>query len=291
MLGTKLTCLALLMSWGFLAQAEPATIKHYQQQARYAYGAKLLDLANSKLDTPYEIIAPERQSMNEARGELEVIAGRLDLEWMSTNEARESQMIPIRIPIYQGILGLRLLLVTKEKHPDISKISSIRELRAYTGGHGKHWGDLPVYAANSLKVVTHVKYEKLFELLKIGRFDYFHRGVNEIWGELEAHQNELSIADNLMLFYPHPVYFFVSKHRPELAKQLELGLTRAIADGSFEQLFLATQSQYINQAKLENRSLIVLYNPTLPADTPCFQTNWWLPEKFQPQLKAIWDCR
>jgi len=56
-----------------------------------------------------------------------------------------------------------------------------------------------------------VEYKKLFEKLINERFHYFSRGVNEIWSERKEWENELTIADNIALFYKHPVYFFFTK--------------------------------------------------------------------------------
>lgn len=266
--------------------AENVEISHYQTHARYEYGAKVLKLALSKLPGTYSLNSPElSEALNEARGELEVIDGRIDLQWMSTSIFREENMIPIKIPIYQGLLGLRLLLINKIHDTGLEKISSIEDLRSFKGGHGLHWGDLPVYAANNLPVLAHKDYESIFKLLKLQRIDYFHRGLNEIWSELKQHQDKLIIADNVMLFYPLPVYFFVSKHRPELALLLEKGLNIALTDGSFKQLFHELFQTNIENAKLSTRQLIILKNPTLPSDTPYIETNWWLPEQFHPQMK------
>ncbi len=257
---------------------DPIVVKHYQQQARYAFGLQVMNLALSKLDTPYEIMGPKKQNVNEARGEALVINGHYDVEFLSVTAQRESQMIPVKIPIYQGLLGLRLLLVKPTSNTEISKVRSLEGLRNFIGGHGLHWGDLPVYAANQLKVVTSVEYNKLFEMLKKGRFDYFHRGANEIWEELERYPNDFVIADNIMLFYPQPVYFFVSKHRPELAKQLEKGLQLAIKDGSYKTLFLSHYKDIIAHANLSSRNLITLTNPAVPKDTPPIDTSWWMPQ-------------
>ncbi len=263
------------------------TVTHYQSQARYQYGVKILGLALDKLETPYEIQSIDYPDLNEARGENMVENGEIDLEFMSTNAERERKFLAVKIPIYRGILGLRLLLVTKEKQEELQKISSLHELRRYVGGHGTHWGDLPVYEANGLKVVTSTQYETLFTLLKHDRFDYYHRGLNEVWDEARRHSDRLVIADNVMLFYPHPVYFFVTKKRPELAGEIEKGLKLAIEDGSFKKLFLQEAKPFIDKANLETRKLIVLKNPVIPPGTPPLDTSWWLPEEFQSQLTEL----
>lgn len=268
-----------------LRAEEKLIIKHYQQQDRYEFGLKVLTLALSKLQYPFEIQTPHTQNVNEKRGEYQVIEGQLDLQWMSTTKARGKDMFPIRIPLYRGLLGLRLLLAKKERHSQLSKIETIDDLRKYVGGHGRHWGDLPVYQTNNLPVVTNVNYLKLFRLLIGNRFDYFHRGLNEIWDEQQRYSDQLSIADNIMLFYPHPVYFFVTKSRPLLAKQIEEGLQIAIQDGSYRKLFLQNFGKIIQQGNLDTRKLIVLKNPVIPKDTKPFDTSWWLPLTFQTQLR------
>jgi len=277
----KLFVLLILISFSLgisspnVSAEQKIVVEHYQQQARYVFGLKLLNLALSKLNLPYEVITPDAQELNEARGERMVISGDLDLQWMSTNVSREKTMIPIRIPIYRGVHGLRLLLVTKEKFSAISDIRTTEDLRQFVGGHGSHWGDLPVYKHNKLSVVTNTSYFSLFKQLEKGYFDYFHRGLNEIWDEQARYSSKLIIADNVMLFYQHPTYFFVSKHRPELAEQLKEGLQIALDDGSFKSLFLQEFDEVISKGKLESRKLIILNNPVIPAGTPDIDTSWW----------------
>lgn len=257
-------------------------ISHYQTQSRYAFGLSLLDLSLSKLNQNYEIISPYKDNaleINEARGEIEVIIGSLDLEFMSTTAEREASMIAVKIPIYQGLLGLRLLLIKPVMISAMSNVNSIETLRPFIAGHGEHWSDLAVYEANNLEVITSVNYENLFKMLIGGRFHYFHRGVNEIWDELALHSEDLVIEDHIILFYPHPVYFFISKHRPKLALQIEKGLKIAIEDGSYKKLFFEYFKNMINKAELDKRTLIVLNNPVIPLNTPPIDTSWWLPKQ------------
>lgn len=260
---------------------EPNTIQHYQFQARYEFGHKVLELALKKIKTHYEIIAPNRQMVNEARGEYKVISGELDIQWMSTSEKRESKMIPIKVPLYRGLLGLRLILVPIESQQRFKNIKTVKELSNFVGGHGAHWGDLPVYKANGLPVRMYGDYETLFRLLEDKRFDYFHRGVNEIWQELALRQDTLAVADGVMLFYPHPVYFFVTKSRPKLASDIEQGLKKATQDGSLKALFKQYHQKFIDQANLESRTLIRLKNPVNPPSMPAIDTSWWLPDHFR----------
>ena len=268
--------------------SEQLTVKHYQTQDRYELGIKVLELALSKLATPYKIQATAER-VNEARGEAQVIDGLLDIQFMITTEYREKNMIPIKTPIYRGTLGLRLLLIKKERQNELKTINNIKQLQKYVGGHGKHWSDLAIYGHNDLPVMSNVKYANLFKQLKSDRFDYFHRGILEIWQEKQQHSEHLTVAENIMLFYPQPTYFFVSKLRPKLAIEIEKGLNLAINDGSFKQVFLDHVGADLKQANLSSRTLIVLDNPILPANTPLIDMSWWLPKKFRKHIMQAYS--
>ena len=138
-------------------------------------------------------------------------------------------------------------------------------------------GDLPVYAANELPVKTHVDYNLIFKWLISNRIDYFHRGINEIWPEYERHSKDLSVVNDVMLFYPLPVYFFVAKQRPTLAKDIRAGLKIAIKDGSYKTLFLNEYEEILRKSNLNERRLIILDNPDSKPLT-AKDMQWWLPD-------------
>jgi ABC-type amino acid transport substrate-binding protein len=251
-------------------------IRHYHLQPRHDFALKLLDLVLSKNGTPYQILAVKsNEVLTEGRVEKMVLDGELDMLFISTSAERERSMIPVKVPIYRGLLGLRLLLIKPEQNEKFKKIKSLKDLKPFVAGHNMHWSDFSVFKSNGLKVVSSTNYDALFEMLKHDRLDYFSRGVNEVWGELGQHSDELMVADNLMLFYPHPVYFFVSKHKPELAAALEKGLAIALQDGSYKALFQSYYAKTLERADLKNRTMINLNNPAVPAGTAPIDTSWW----------------
>ncbi|MFQ3196742.1 MAG: hypothetical protein ACI81A_000446 [Paraglaciecola sp.] len=63
-------------------------------------------------------------------------------------------------------------------------------------------------------------------MLLANRFDYFPRGISEIWREEELFDT-LVIEKKLLLHYPAVEYFFVQAGNIGLAQQIELGLRRA----------------------------------------------------------------
>lgn len=252
-------------------------VKHYQSQERYQFGAQLLKLALSKSQSNFNIVAINYQGINEARGEHMVIKGQLDVQWLSTTTSREESLIAIKIPLYRGMLGLRLLLARYNRATELSNVRSLSDLQHYTGGHGSHWGDLPIYSENALPVKTHVDYELLFKWVIDRRIDYFHRGMNEIWSEQARYKHDLVVVDNVMLFYPHLIYFFVTKKRPILAQKIQKGLLKALEDGSYKKLFFEAHQEILLRSNLKDRKLIKLRNPASP-DFDYSIAQWWLPQ-------------
>ena len=115
-------------------------------------------------------------------------------------------------------------------------------------------------------------------MLSYKRFDYFPRGVNEIWEEVRTHRNQgLIVEKTLLLKYPAPIYFFVNKRNVELAKRLEKGLRLAIQDGSFDRLFLNHPSNrpIFELAQMKKRRIFLLKNPLLPEETPLWDKALW----------------
>lgn len=271
--------LLVVLSSTTSADTESLEVRYYQYQDRYDFGKEALALALSKIDTPYQLNHPTAQTVNEARGELGLLKDHFDVEWISVSEHRNKTLIPIKIPIYRGILGLRLLLVRKESARIIGEVTQLEDLRRFKAGHGTHWKDLNIYKANKLPVHDSVSYKKLFEQLKEKRFDYFARGINEIWGELDANSDHLTIAENVLLYYPYPVFFYVSPKRPQLAQDLEQGLLQSMKDGSFDQLFERHHGKYIEQANLAKRHLIYLDTPDASHKAINFKDDWWLPNQ------------
>lgn len=79
----------------------------------------------------------------------------------------------------------------------------------------------------------------------------------------------------MLLHYPTALYFFFSPHNPQLAETVERGLERALADGSFDRLFLQHYGASLRRVDFARRRLIELRNPLLPAATPLRRSELW----------------
>jgi len=75
-----------------------------------------------------------------------------------------------------------------------------------------------------------------------------------------------------------PFYFFTTKSNLKLAQDIELGLNRAIEDGSFERTFLSDPmiKSVIEKANLKERKIFKIDNPALPMETPLERKELWL---------------
>jgi hypothetical protein len=268
------------------ANGKPLVLKHYQSHSRYEYGLVLLKktLANNNITIKYQAF---EKKVNEARGEILLKKGRVDFQFLSTTPEREAEMRAIKVPIYYGLLGCRLLLTSRGNVNKFAKVTDIADLRKFVGGHGTHWGDLPIYSHNKLPVHITPKYETLFKMLAGGRFDYFHRGISEIWPELDRWQAELVIANKIAIFYKHPVYFFVRKDNKALGDLIEESFRKALnqEDNIFKSTFLHYHGDMIKKAELSQRNLIILEKPYLPKNSPPIDTSPWMIKAHQEVIR------
>ncbi len=260
-------------------------IKYFQTDPRYEYRVKLLQLALVKISKTYGTFSLRAYQfpVTQSRGLLLLKRNEVDIAFLATNKKRELDFLPTKIPILRGILGYRVFLIHKHNKDDFAKIKTFEQLKKkYIAGFGSQWADYNILKANKIEVMGVAMYENLFKMLMKKRFDYFPRGINEAWNEInikgKAYPN-LAVEENLALYYPFPIYFFVNKEKAKLANKIEHGLKIALEDGSFKKLFFEYHDNVIKQANLNNRILFKLTNPTLPKGSPEIDTRWWLQKK------------
>jgi hypothetical protein len=242
---------------------------------KYAKG--LLKLALSKIPEKYEW-DESTANVTENRVIQMLADNELDIVWYATTNDFEERMQPIRICIFKGLLGYRVLMIKKGTQHKFNGIKTIEDLRKVSLGQGRMWADTDVLVANQLNVVKVMKYDGLFFMLDGDRFDAFPRGVHEPWNEIATRPTlDLDVEENLLLVYPNPFYFFVSKSNNELARNIEKGLRIAIADGSFDDYVFNDPElkTALEKANLKNRIIIPLKNPTLPKLTPLDDKSLW----------------
>lgn len=247
----------------------------------YCMGAIRLALEQIDHDYTIEAVTGNRSP---ARVIEDVRAGDLDLLWGSADEKMENTLIPVRIPLYKGLLGHRIFIIHKDNQARFDNIQTLEDIKraGISFGQGTTWADTLVLEHNDLDVIRVNKYPSLFYMVDGGRYDAFPRGLQEPWGEIQSWPDlELAVEKRLMLVYRMPFYLFVSPENPQLAADLEEGLNRAIANGSFDEYFFndPTVQDALTKANIQDRIAIELANPALPPLTPVDRPELWLDPK------------
>lgn len=279
---THVLMLIVLLALSFPSTAETKKIRVLYEEGADSIGTYcmgMLKLALSRIDHNYELdvitgnYTPAR-IIEEVRSE-----GIVNILWGSGEREIEETLLPVRIPLYKGLLGHRVLIIRRGDQARFDHIQTLGDLKTIKLGQGATWADTRVLEHNQLSVIRVNKYPSLFYMLDGARYDGFPRGLQEPWGEIAAWpQLDLTVEKRLMLVYRMPFYLFVSRNNPQLAADLELGFNRAIADGSFDELFFndPTVRDALSKADIKNRVVIPLDNPLLHPETPLDRPELWL---------------
>lgn len=241
-----------------------------------------LDLAMREAHADYTIRASS-DVMQRERAIRELADGNsVNLGWFSMSSKDEARLRPIRIPVYRGLIGYRVLLIRKDRQPDFDRIETLDQLRALTGGQGLGWVDTDVLRDAGLHVDM-ATYDSLFRMTEAGRIDYFPRGVVEAWNELKARPAEtadLAVERHLLLVYRSDMIFYTSKRDERLARTIEAGLRAAYRDGSYMRLFDSQHciQRAIDEARLAHRTVIYLDNRYLSEADREIPSEYWMPQ-------------
>ncbi|TVZ39110.1 extracellular solute-binding protein, family 3 [Alteromonadaceae bacterium 2753L.S.0a.02] len=175
----------------------------------------------------------------------------------------------IATPVMHGLLGYRRLIVRKEDLPRFKYLKSFSDLQQLSAGQVKDWADNSVYTENSLPLVESNNFEKLFFMLSRKRFDYIPLSVAEtdkMLLEIGDRYGKLAIVPKVILFYPFPVVFQVSKNNPQLVARLEIGLAKLQKNGAMEKLFRDNFKEQLKALESKDTVLFQLKNSNVPSD-------------------------
>jgi ABC-type amino acid transport substrate-binding protein len=217
---------------------------------------------------------------NPQRAEIELKKGsEVTIDGLTlTSVSMQDEFITIPFPLMKGVLGYRIFLIHQKDQEKFANIKTLDELKQLRIGQGVGWGEVPILKHHGFKVVTGKDYDRLFEMLIAGRFDYFSRGISEALPEYNLHKGRLPdlwIEETILLYYPYPVYYFVNRQHPELAERVQRGLQLMLEDGSFDEFFLKYHDSMLEQAQIKDRKLFTIDNPFLPADVPYDRKELW----------------
>ena len=263
--------------------AETLTIRHFPfegEKEKYMEGLVELALSYSDLDVQFEVNSRANYTdLDRSQMVNAIEQGEISIMWSGTSKQLEKQLRPIRIPLYKGLLGMRLLLISPDQQQKFDSVHSIDALKNIRLGQGKGWPDVTILENAGFNVVLSPTYEALFGKLNAGEFDAFPRGLQEPWAEIKSNPDiPLTVESNLLLAYKLPTYFFVSNQNTQLAHALENGLKKAIADKNFDDYFFYSDQvmDALKNANAVGRIILSIDNPYLPPDTPVDEKALWL---------------
>jgi hypothetical protein len=243
------------------------------------YAVELLKVVFEHTDGKYRLEPQTGEQRTQGRVIEDIKNGVTQIMWAATDPTLETELTPIRIPILKGFLGHRIFLIRKGDQAKFDRVRTLEDLKQLKLGQGTTWADTKIMKANGLNIVTTQKFAGLMYMLDGGRFDAFPRGVQEPWSEVNfAPGLELDVEKRIMLVYKMPMYFFTSKANTAIAKDIEMGLNRAISDGSFDKVFFNDPAirAALEKADIKNRLIFHLDNPTLSKETPIDRPELWL---------------
>lgn len=237
----------------------------HAQDRRSDYAIELLTLALSRT-APQLSVVPARQLFSRSRALEELTpGGAIDVVWTLTSVEREQKYLPVRIPIYFGMGGYRLLLIHQQHQARFAALRTGAQWRALQFAQVHDWLDTRLLRQHGWQVQGVSHYDNLFPLLIKQRVDAVPRGVLEITAEAARWQGEgLVIEQHWLLKYPSAEYFFVSQQNPLLAAALEQGIRQMQQDGSLQQLFDRHFAAKLAALGLDRRRVLTIQNPYLP---------------------------
>lgn len=237
------------------------------------YTIELLKLALEKTGVRFEINPTDEITLQGKAFNLLSNNRSINIVWSMTNEQREADFLPIRVPIFKGLIGWRVLLVEPNMLPKLERSN----LREHSVVQGMDWPDTKILQANGFNVVNATNYDEAFMIMHRSQAGMFPRSVIEVIAEMadDNLRRDLMIEPNYVLQYPAAMYFFVNKRDKILARLLEQGFAKAMADGTFDALFNATYLPVLEELKVSQRTLVKLTNPLLPLETPLFEEHLW----------------
>lgn len=274
-----LTCLSIGLLMPFAGHAADTVVWVPRPESmfdnRTSFTTAVLQEALARSGKAYRVEQhPVR--MQQGRALLRLQAGDgIDVVSTMTSREREARVQPIRIPLDKGLLGWRLLLVSKQR--TMPALRTLGDIQPLVAGQGSDWPDFDILRANGLKVYGTSNYPSLFSMLASGRIDYFPRGLTEIWDEQQFYRTRLAIEQGVVLRYPTALYFFVRKGNTVLERDIAAGLERMLADGSFNRMFEREYGAMIRKADLRSRRVIMLHNPVMPV-LPLERKSLWFRE-------------
>jgi hypothetical protein len=248
-----------------------ALLKQVMERTVSEFGPYTIEHAVAHMERPRLLQALKEGKM------VNVTAYPADARWVK-------ELRPVPVPIDMGLQSWRIALIDQRKQERMRTLDLPQGLKELTAGVGSAWVTRASLHDNGFRYVTGSNYLGLFDMLMAGRFDYFPRGVNEIFQEFDARKGafpQLAIEESLVLHDNIPSLFFVSPKHPRLYRRIAAGMDSLLRDGTLERLVLAHHRRMLQRARLCQRRRIELPNPGILGSMQARRELWLDP--FDPR--------
>jgi len=215
---------------------------------------------------PYQLVFTQEQLSAERKHDLLVVGEKVNVDRLvgfPTQKGPRKGLIRIGMPLLNGFMGYRILLIRQEDQTRFAGIKSIEELHKLSMGFGTGW-EGHVYKYNGFSVAEALNMTLLLKMLAGKRYYFVPLSVIEIDDHYSIEGkpvDNLVPEQTLLLYMPLPVYFYVSPEQPVLADRLTLGLKYLQENGQLDKIFKAHFSERLKRLHLSERTLIELPNP------------------------------
>ncbi|GLR71676.1 hypothetical protein [Agaribacter marinus] len=204
------------------------------------------------------------QPTEQGRAFADLINGNRQINLMlaGVNREREEKASAIYLPLDRGLLGFRVCMVRKEQ-ADFSYVRTLEDFKSndILVGLGTHWPDKNIFSNHGLKSINNPVYRNLFPMLREKRFDCLSRSIVEVDQELiEYAEDEFKIEPALIFIYPFGDFMFVKSENIRLKERIEYGMSKALKDNSFYEIFDKHYADILQLHGMYNRRLLFLEN-------------------------------
>lgn len=273
------------------AIAAPMVVSYHRSDANDKQNHFQFDLIERALEVTRPeyggfILRPYGGAPTAKRQAILIGEGKLmNIQWASPGTPiAQAEVIPIRVNILRGLLGLRICLINRADLPRFAQIQSLDDLRQIKIGQGQDWTDTLIYQLNRIPLFESAGLQQLFPILTTHRIDCLPLGANEIgvkYAEQQQQHPDMVIEPELLLYYNFPTYLYVSKHHPRLAERVAAGLQIMQTSGEYDRLFWHHFGHQLVPLKLSQRRIICLKSPYAPEAEQC-QSPVTLPDFTPP---------
>jgi hypothetical protein len=140
------------------------------EKAKYKYGSASLQALDTSM-----VYKRKVKSLNE---------NELDVIWAMTSEQREQELLPIKIPIFKGLIGYRIMVIQELKQDIFTHLFSTQQIKTMVAIQGTDWTDTDILRANGFNVQTSDWYNGFYRGVSKGFYDYLPKSILEPWAEM-----------------------------------------------------------------------------------------------------------